>query len=460
MVHAGTAVADNTTETRLLSLLQLEQKARQATTLQQLQFVMLNQTRIIAEYEQAVLWDVQHQAVCGASGVLSIDRQAPLAQWLNRRCRSLIKQDVASGIHRVQVDDWPQADQQMFSQHFADVMIWLPVTDPEDRVIAVLLLSRTQPLSIREKRLLTFLQQAYGHAWQAINRQNVRLSKNIRLPQKKRLWVCGGLIAAAVMLIPVHQSVLAPAEIISSASSMVRLPVSGVVKSLHLTPNSPVKQGDHLLTLDAQRLNEQLAQARQQLAISRAELRVARQQSFYDASRKASIAVLEGRMNLARLNADYLQQQVSQTEIFAQQDGIALFDDQGDWIGRPLNLGEPVMLIADPSRTQLEVRLAVDDMMPLEAGDQVRFFPNSRPAEPIQARLTTMAYHSTLQDNGRYAFVLKAAFQSVADSGRPSQDVPQMGLKGVAKVYGRKTTLFFYLFRRPLSQLRLWWGAL
>jgi multidrug resistance efflux pump len=453
MMAPDSAAVKSNIETALLSLLQLEQKARQALTLQQLQFVMLNQSRILVDYEQAILWDACRQEVRGASGVPSVDGHAPLTQWLNRRCRHLIRQNSAREIHRLPVHDWPESDQRMAAEHLSQAIIWLPVMDAQGQLQCVLLLSRTQPLSFREKRLLSFLNEAYGYVWQSLSQAEKR--KRIRwFPRKKKqIWAVGVLMTAVAMFIPVRQSVLAPAEIVSSTSVMVRMPLSGVIKQLHVIPNSPVRQGDPLVTLDAQRLNEQLAQARQQLTISRAELRLARQQSFYDASRKASITVLEGRQKLAQSQVDYLQQQVSQTEVVSEQDGIALFNDQGDWVGRPLNLGEPIMLIADPRHTQVEVRLAVEDMMPLHKGDEVRFFPNSRPTEPIQASLQNIAYHSTLQNNGRYAFVLKAAFHHV-------DKVPQMGLKGIAKLYGQKTTLFFYLFRRPLSRLRLWWGAL
>lgn len=64
-----------------------------------------------------------------------------------------------------------------------------------------------------------------------------------------------------------------------------------------------------------------------------------------------------------------------------------------------------------------------------------------------------MAYRSTLQNDGQYAFELKA--QMDAEQGSPT-----MGLKGMAKIYGERTSLIYYLLRRPLSHLRMWWGGL
>ncbi|HCP03708.1 MAG TPA: hypothetical protein DIT61_09365, partial [Pseudomonas sp.] len=35
---------------------------------------------------------------------------------------------------------------------------------------------------------------------------------------------------------------------------------------------------------------------------------------------------------------------------------------------------------------------------------------------------------------------------------------PRVGLRGTAKVYGEKVSIFFYLFRRPITSVRQWLG--
>lgn len=451
MIAKSAPDVPNDIEQALLTVLQLQQKAREAANMAELKFVVLNQTKSLFDYEQAVLWDAARQEVCGASAVTSIDAKAPFSQWVARLSAEVARQEQAQSVHRVELTQFAASDQLAADSAFSKVVVWVPLMNRADELMAGLWLFRSQPLSLREKRLLTFWAEQAGFVWQTLSKQG-RVSVLPRWRGKKTLWL-GAALCSVLLLCPVRQSVLAPAEVVSASPMTVRMPLDGVISQLRVRPNSVVKKGDVLLELDSQSLDDQLAQVRQQLSIASAELRLAQQQSFYDASRKASLAILEGKQALARLQLDYLLQKVGQTRLIAGQDGIVLFDDQGDWVGRPVRLGEPILDIADPNQTAIKILLAVDDRMTLSDGDDVRFFLNSRPTDAIDAQLTRIAYRSTLQNDGQYAFELKADMDSAATP-------LTMGLKGVAKIYGQRTTLFYYLLRRPLSHLRLWWGGL
>ena len=471
---SSTSPQSNEIEQALLTLLQLQQKAREAETLNQLHFVVLNQTKTLLDYEQAVLWDAKRQVVCGASAVTTIDPKAPFSQWMAKLSQQVACQDQGKQIHKVELDKLSaEADglnpedsntDSSNSEAFTQVAVWVPLLNSHHELVAGLWLFRAASLSLREKRLLTFWSEQVGFVWQALAQQSRKRAwfegrstqggslRRTMLGLKKLWWLVAAL-AVGALFVPVRQSVLAPAEVVSATPMTVRMPLDGVVKKLWVKPNSAVKKGDLLLELDSQTLDDQLAQAQQQLSIASAELRVAQQQSFYDASRKASLAILEGKQALAHSQVVYLQEKVAQTRLVAQQDGIALFDDQGDWVGRPIRLGEPLIDIADPTHTAIKIQLAVEDRMALSQGDEVRFFLNSRPTDAIPAKLSTVAYRSTLQNDGQYAFELKAQMDA-------EQDSPTMGLKGMAKIYGERTSLIYYLMRRPLSHLRMWWGGL
>ncbi|WGY46413.1 HlyD family secretion protein [Vibrio sp. ABG19] len=467
--HTSTFHQSNEIEQALLTLLQLQQKAREAESLNQLHFVVLNQTKILLDYEQAVLWDAKRQVVCGASAVTTVDPKAPFSQWIAKLSQQVARQEQGKQIHKVELDTLsaeadglnPEASNtdSLNREAFTQVAVWVPLLNSHHELVAAVWLFRSTALSLREKRLLTFWSEQVGFVWQALAQQSRTRawfegrSLRSKMVNHKKLWCLVAVLAVGALFVPVRQSVLAPAEVVSATPMTVRMPLDGVVKKLWVKPNSAVKKGDLLLELDSQTLDDQLAQAQQQLSIASAELRVAQQQSFYDASRKASLAILEGKQALAHSQVVYLQEKVAQTRLVAQQDGIALFDDQGDWVGRPIRLGEPLMDIADPTHTVIKIQLAVEDRMALSQGDEVRFFLNSRPTDAIPAKLSNVAYRSTLQDDGQYAFELKAQMDA-------EQDSPTMGLKGMAKIYGERTSLMYYLLRRPLSHLRMWWGGL
>ena len=85
-------------------------------------------------------------------------------------------------------------------------------------------------------------------------------------------------------------------------------------------------------------------------------------------------------------------------------------------------------------------------------GDEVLLFLNTDPTKPIKAKLRQTSYEPRSRENGDYAFHMKAQFDSSEYKGR-------IGWAGTAKVYSSsKVTLFLYLFRRPISTARRFFG--
>jgi hypothetical protein len=109
--------------------------------------------------------------------------------------------------------------------------------------------------------------------------------------------------------------------------------------------------------------------------------------------------------------------------------------------------GERIMLLADPTQTEFEIRLAVADAIDLPPGAEVRVFLNADPQRALPATLEFQAYRAQPGPDGTLSYRLKA---------RPSGDMSatRIGLKGTAKLYGRSVPLALYVFRRPLAALR------
>jgi hypothetical protein len=135
----------------------------------------------------------------------------------------------------------------------------------------------------------------------------------------------------------------------------------------------------------------------------------------------------------------------------AERPGIAIFGDPNDWIGKPVVVGEKVLLLADPEQVELEIRLPVADAINLRPGALVRLFLNVDPSRPHHLELRRAAYEAELTPEGVVAFRLNARFTD-------GQPPPRIGLKGTAKLYGDEVTLFYYVLRRPIAAARQWLG--
>jgi hypothetical protein len=173
------------------------------------------------------------------------------------------------------------------------------------------------------------------------------------------------------------------------------------------------------------------------------------QQAVSDPRAKGRLAILESRVDQQNAEVAYIQSLLDRVDIAAPQDGIAIFEDVNDWLGRPVTVGERILLIADPADTELEIRLPAADAVTFEPGADVAFFLNVAPDAPVRAGLTFAGYRSAPTPEGVLAYRLKASFDD------PDTRL-RIGLKGTAKIFGKETPIALWILRRPLNLLRQW----
>jgi len=216
-------------------------------------------------------------------------------------------------------------------------------------------------------------------------------------------------------------------------------------------PNDTVKTGDLLFTLDVTKLNSRLKVVEKALEVSRAELRQTEQRAVFDENSRVNISILKSRVQQQLAEVDYVQGLLQRSQIRATRDGMVIFDNVNDWIGRPVAVGEKVMLLATPSDMQVETWLPVSDAIKLSTGAEVKLFLNANPYSPIASTLTYASYEASLTPEGHFAYRLLSSLQERDEDLR-------IGLKGTAKIYGEQSLLFIYMLRKPLVALRQYLG--
>ncbi|MGH8603762.1 MAG: HlyD family secretion protein, partial [Gammaproteobacteria bacterium] len=138
-------------------------------------------------------------------------------------------------------------------------------------------------------------------------------------------------------------------------------------------------------------------------------------------------------------------------QVRAQGAGLLLYSDEADWTGRPVVVGERVMEIADPKRTELRIDLAVDDSITLSEGAEVKVFLDVDPLHALQATVTHASYKAEVLPGDLLAYRVHADLKG-------SDSTVRIGLQGTAKIYSEPVSLFFYLFRRPIGAIRQFIG--
>ncbi len=436
----------------LSTLAQLIKRARHAASEQELAFIAVNETNALLPYRQAALWRCDRGGggkLAALSGAAAVERNAPMTLWLNRLFARLAKE----------ATDAPQSvvGPDLAAEFAEDWSEWLPAHAlqvplvAKDKKLGILLLAREQPWGDGERHLLQELADGYAHAWSSL--QSRRHFSPLAWLQGRRSKLKLAVAAAALLalLLPVRLSALAPAEIVSFKPTIVRAPLDGVVDHFLVAPNATVTAGQPLLELDRRTIRNKLDVAAKELAVAEAEYRQAAQEAVFEDKSRAKLAVLKGRMDQRRGDMAYAQSLLDRIHVTASRAGLALFDDPNDWIGRPVTVGEKLLEIADPAEGELEIWLPAADAITLNLGSDVEFFLNVSPGTPLQATLRQAGYEATPSPANVLGYRLKA---SLADT----SNMPRIGLRGTAKIYGERVTLFYYLARRPLAAARQFLG--
>lgn len=434
----------------LETLAHLEERARAATRLENLGFTLTNESLALFPYRQAVLFIADafgRQRLVAASGLVSVAEDAPFTTWLSEFVRQLPALD---GPQALDIADAAPETAERWAEWLPAHLLAVPLTAPDGSPIGLALYAREQPWLAAELHLIARLHASYAYCAWALSRARPGLGERFSRWRRSRAarWTAAALIAS--LLIPVRLSTLAPAEVIALHAQAVAAPQDGVIKTFHVQPNTPVKAGQALFSLDETTLTNRREVALKALAIAQADALVAQQKAFDDTRSKAEMAAAQGRVKEKEAELAAVTDLLGRIEVRAERDGIAVFGDPNDWLGRPVQTGERVMQLADPRDAGVLIWLPLADALNLEPGAPLRLFLHTQPLSPLDGELLQTSYQAVPSPDGVTSYRLRGRF---ADN-----ETPRIGLKGTARVSGGWAPLAYYVLRRPLAGLRAWTG--
>ncbi len=447
----------------LAALLDLSRRARQAASARELGFLLVNDSHGLTPYRQAALW-LADGGVYTLSGLVQVEANAPYALWLEQVCHHLAAQD-ANLTRGLTAADLPPEMAQYWTEWWPAHALWLAL--PPDHGAtgnkasdtgAGLLLVRDAPWPTETQTLVREWADIWWHAFRALHRPRVgswlglmkRFKAMFARQPERRWWQQPawrwGALALAVMALPVRLTVMAPGELVPAHPVVVRAPLDGVVDVFHVQPNQSVKKDQPLFGFDEALIQSRLAVAAQTLATAETEYRQTSQQALTDAKFRPQLSMLTGKIEEKRTEVDFLREQLTRARVLAPQDGVALFDDPTEWIGRPVAVGERIMRIAAPQDTEVEAWLPLADAIALPPGAPVNLYLNASPLFAVSATLRYMAHDAVQRPDGSYAYRVRAALEAPTEH--------RVGLKGTAKLNGARVPLVYWVLRRPLASVR------
>ena len=435
----------------LNALLHLEQSAMSAATPAALGFTIVNEALALVPYRQAAFFTRTPSyklKLTTASGLVSVAEDSPYSVWLTRFAQTF---EAFRTCQRLDFSGAPPDFVDGWEEWLPEYLLSGALFDAEGQPVGLALYARETPWLDAEIALLDRAHLSYGHCLGALRRKPRHFGATIDSLFRGKTSLGLLLAATLAMFIPVRLSALAPAEVIALNAMAIASPQEGVISAFHVQPNATVKAGDKLFSLDDSALASRREVAHRGVSIARADSLVAQQRAFDDLKSKGELASAQGRVREKEAELSLVEGSLSRVVVKAERDGIAVFGDPNDWLGRPVQTGERVMQLADPRNAGVLVWLPVADALNLEAGAPMRLFLHTAPLNPLSATLLQTSYQAVLSPDGISAYRLRGQFNEGAEKAR-------IGLRGTARVSGDWATLGYYLFRRPVSAMREWTG--
>jgi len=423
---------------QLLNLLDLARRAREASSVRELGFLLVNDTHQLVAFRQAA-WCGPDGRVQALSGVLQPEANAPYAQWL----QALANQWKGSTqIHPFESADVPQELAEAWGHWWPRYGLWLPLSGQG------CMLARDDPWTQAELALLGQWASIWTHAHAALARSRRWLRASGA--SERAWWQRPGIYAlaasAALLAWPVRLTVLAPGEMVPAKPLVVRAPMEGVLDTFHVQPNQVVQAQQPLFGFDEALIQSRLEVARQSLVTAQTEYRQTSQQALMDPRARSQLSQLAGKIDERRAEAQYLADQLKRSRVLAPKSGVVLMDDPSEWIGRPVTVGERILRIAAEGDVEVEAWLPLADAIDLKIGDEVELFLQADPLTPVRAKLRYLAHEAVDRPEGHQAFRVRATLSQASTQ--------RVGLKGTAKLYGPSVPLAYWMLRRPLATLR------
>lgn len=423
-----------------------------ADSRQNLGFRILNESIKFTSYNRASLWQPSGERkaplLLGISGTSEVKKRSPLAEeW-----RQLL--GAIPDLKEVQIlgaANFPKHED-LWTKHAERTeglsVLWLPIKSG-DHLRGGLWLERWGALTWTEGEILPLvtLAETYALAWGRFTRGPSWLGKLLK--SGSFFLILAVLYTLVFVRVPLR--VIAGCEVIPRDPVVVSAPLPGVVESVRIKPGSLVKKGDLLFSYDKRLTREDLDLAAKRLKITAAELRRAQIQALDDPRARSELRILKRRLDQGKVRLAQVARELVQMDVRAPTAGQTLIESPNEWRGRPVRVGERVMLIVRPGETMVKIWIPEDDNIDFLPNEPLKIVLNVRPEAPLLARLDYIAHNARPNQQGLNSFVAEAKWKRGTVRVKP-------GLKGTAVLYGKKVAVGYWLFRKPYAAVRRFFG--
>ncbi len=455
----------------LATSLELAKNAVRARTLEELQFILVNDTRALLPFDRSIL--IVH--LDGESAPAATNNQPKLEQKADFVKRVNTLSPFLKPLYRALVlfagnpktDDIPEESADKLRDYLAYsgcsclMIIPLSVYDHTVGHLVLEFFGDVAPGQVETLALMNtvpFLSSALAEKWGLAKSRRAREAflRSIagRSPQEKRfaLWMKIGMAAiilAAIVLVlwlPTNLKLGGNAEVAPEYEYFAFVETEGIIEKVFAKTGEVVTKGRLVAALDPKEIDYRIREAERLRESYAAEMEILRNMGAEDPGKLAESQLVAIKGQRAKVKLDYLKWQRQFLEIRAPVDGTILTDRVESLVGKKFKPGEPFCSIAPHDVLLTEILVKESDIGFVNIGQEAQVYFNFEPNKGHRLTVKAISPKSEALERVGSVFRVKAEFLEQPPHLKP-------GMKGVAHITAQKARLWFVLTRRISTKI-------
>ena len=210
-----------------------------------------------------------------------------------------------------------------------------------------------------------------------------------------------------------------------------------------------VKQGEPIIQYDTRQIQYRVSMAQMSLREIEAELALEQQNSFTDSEKLGKVKLLEAKRDTLQISVRESEWYLEHSLINAPADGIlSLPDGRSDLLeGKAVKTGDKLFEIYGGNGMLAEISVSEENSSILQKQFHVDLFLHTAPEKSIPAVVTEISHYPELSPERTYCYTVRAELPC-------DQSDLRYGMRGVAKLSGRRVALGYYLFKNIILYFR------
>lgn len=462
----GAGESLNYRQRALATGLELSRNAVRAKTLDELQFVLVNDTRALLPFDRSLL--IAHfsgkSSLVAANNQAKLDSKSEFVQRVGKLAPKLraVERGLVLFARSLKADGLDPETAAELTEYIeyanCSCLIVVPLS-VYDKIIGHLLLEffgDTPPGEVETLTLLNmvpFFSSALAEKWMlekearfrktyfgAISEEGAAKARSA-LYRKITILVVLVVLAVLAMCSPVTLKIGGKAEATPDYEFSAFVQMDGILDRVFAKEGDLVKKDQVVGLLDAKEIDFKIRESLRLMESYRAEIEILRNQSAENPAKLAESQLLAIKSLRAGQELDFLKWQRQFLDIRSPVDGVIVTKRVESLIGKKFKAGEVFCKIAPHDVLIMEILVRESDVGYLKEGQHGVVFFNYQPEHGYPLRVKSISPKAEAVEHVGSSFRVRADFLERPPDIRP-------GMQGIAHVDTNEVSLWFMLTRR------------